>query len=72
MAKGKYGSLATLAKEKLGFEEAQIGVAQAYVKWAPFQTHFGDELKGLLLKWLQPKDLMATYKAHFRSHDDVK
>ncbi len=41
------------------------GIALAYVKRAPFQPRTWEELKALLLKRFQPRDLMATYKAQF-------
>ncbi len=43
------------------------GTALAYVKQAPFQPRCWEELKALLLKRFQPRDLTATYKAQFRS-----
>ncbi len=43
------------------------GTALAYVKRAPFPPRSWDELKALLLKRFQPRDLTATYKAQFRS-----
>ncbi len=43
------------------------GTALAYVKRAPFPPCSWDELKALLLKRFQPRDLTATYKAQFRS-----
>ncbi len=43
------------------------GTALAYVKRAPFQPRCWEELKALLLKRFQPRDLTATYKAQFRS-----
>ena len=42
-------------------------MALAYGKWAPFQPSSWEELKALLLKRFQPRDLTATYKAQFRS-----
>ncbi len=42
------------------------GIALAYVKRAPFQPRSWEELKALLLKRFQPRDLTATYKAQFR------
>ncbi len=43
------------------------GTALAYVRRAPFPTRTWEELKTLLMKHFQPRDLMATYKAQFRS-----
>ncbi len=43
------------------------GTALAYVKRAPFQPWSWEELKALLLKWFQQRDLTATHKAQFRS-----
>ncbi len=43
------------------------GTALAYVKRVPFQPRSWEELKALLLKRFQPRDLTATYKAQFRS-----
>ncbi len=43
------------------------GTALAYVKRARFPPRSWDELKALLLKRFQPRDLTATYKAQFRS-----
>ena len=43
------------------------GTALAYVKRAPFPPRSWDELKALLLKRFQLRDLTATYKAQFRS-----
>ncbi len=43
------------------------GTALAYVKRAPFQPRSWEELKALLLKRFQPRDLTATYKAQFRA-----
>ncbi len=43
------------------------GTALAYVKRAPFQPRSWEELKALLLRRFQPRDLTATYKAQFRS-----
>ncbi len=43
------------------------GMALAYVKRVPFQARSWEELKALLLKRFQPRDLTATYKAQFRS-----
>ncbi len=43
------------------------GTALAYVKRAPFPPCSWNELKALLLKRFQPRDLTATYKAQFRS-----
>ncbi len=43
------------------------GTALAYVKRAAFPPRSCDELKALLLKRFQPRDLTATYKAQFRS-----
>ncbi len=43
------------------------GIVLAYVKRAPFQPRTWEELKALLLKRFQPRDLMATYKAQFRA-----
>ncbi len=39
----------------------------SYVKHAPFMPHSWVELKALLLKRFQLRDLMATYKTQFRS-----
>ncbi len=39
----------------------------AYIKRAPFQPRTWEELKALLLKRFQPRDLTATYKAQFRA-----
>ena len=41
------------------------GTALAYVKHAPFQPRSWEELKALLLKRFQPRDLTAKYKAQF-------
>ncbi len=41
-------------------------MALSYVKFAPFMPRPWVELKGLLLKSFQPRDLTATYKAQFR------
>ncbi len=41
------------------------GTALAYVERAPFQSRNWEELKALLLKHFQPRDLTATYKAQF-------
>ncbi len=41
--------------------------ALSYVKHAPFAHHSWEELKALLLKRFQPRDLTATYKAQFCS-----
>ena len=43
------------------------GTALAYVKQTPFQPRSWEELKALLLKRFQPRDLTATYKAQFRA-----
>ncbi len=43
------------------------GTDLAYVRCAPFPPHTWEELKTLLMKWFQPRDLTATYKAQFRS-----
>ncbi len=43
------------------------GMALTYVKWATFQPRSWEELKALLLKRFQPRDLTATYKAQFQS-----
>ncbi len=43
------------------------GTALAYVKRAPFQPRTWEELKALLLKRFQPRDLRATYKTQFRA-----
>ncbi len=43
------------------------GTALAYVRRAPFPPRTWEELKTLLLKRFQPRDLTATYKAQFRS-----
>ncbi len=43
------------------------GIALAYVRHAPFLPRTWEELKTLLMKWFQPRDLTATYKAQFRS-----
>ncbi len=43
------------------------GTVPAYVKRAPFQPRTWEELKALLLKRFQPRDLTATYKAQFRA-----
>ncbi len=43
------------------------GTALSYVRHAPFPPHTWEEVKTLLMKRFQPKDLMATYKAQFRS-----
>ncbi len=42
------------------------GTALAYVKRAPFQPRTWEELKALLLKRFQRRDLTTTYKAQFR------
>ncbi len=39
----------------------------AYVGRAPFPLHTWKELKTLVMKCFQPRDLTATYKAQFRS-----
>ncbi len=39
----------------------------SYVKRVPFAPRTWEELKALLLKRFQPRDLTATYKAQFRS-----
>ncbi len=39
----------------------------SYVKCAPFAPRTWEELKALLLKHFQPRDLAATYKAQFRA-----
>ena len=44
------------------------GAALAYVRCAPFPPHTWEELKTLLMKRFQPRDLTATYKSQFRSH----
>ncbi len=41
------------------------GTMLAYVKRAPFQPRAWEELKALLLKRFQPRDLTVTYKAQF-------
>ncbi len=41
--------------------------ALSYVKHALFAPHPWEELKVLLLKHFQPRDLTATYKAQFRA-----
>ncbi len=43
------------------------GTALAYVRRALFPPRTWEELKTLLMKWFQPRDLTATYKAQFRS-----
>ncbi len=43
------------------------GTVLAYVKRVPFQPRTWEELKALLLKRFQPRDLTATYKAQFRA-----
>ncbi len=43
------------------------GTALAYVRRAPFSPRTWEELKTLLMKQFQPRDLTATYKAQFRS-----
>ncbi len=43
------------------------GTALAYVRHAPFPPRTWEELKTLLMKRFQPRDLTATYKAQFRS-----
>ncbi len=42
-------------------------MALSYVKHAQFVPHAWEELKVLLLKRFQPRDLTATYKAQFRA-----
>ncbi len=39
----------------------------AYVRHAPFPSRTWEELKTLVMKCFQPRDLPATYKAQFRS-----
>ncbi len=41
--------------------------ALSYVKRAPFTPCTWEELKALLLKHFQPRELTATYKAQFRA-----
>ncbi len=41
--------------------------ALSYVKCAPLAPCIWEELKALLLKCFQPRDLTATYKAPFRA-----
>ncbi len=43
------------------------GTALAYVRRAPLPLRTWEELKTLLMKCFQPRDLTATYKAQFRS-----
>ncbi len=43
------------------------GTALAYIRRAPFPPRTWEELKTLLMKHFQPRDLTATYKAQFRS-----
>ncbi len=40
-----------------------MGTALAYVRQAPFPPRTWEELKTLLMKRFQPRDLAATYKA---------
>ncbi len=42
-------------------------MALSYVKCTPFAPRTCEELKALLLKRFQPRDLTATYKAQFRA-----
>ncbi len=42
------------------------GTALAYGRRAPFPPRTWEELKTLLMKWFQPRDLTATYRAQFR------
>ncbi len=44
------------------------GTALAYVRRAPFPPCTWEELKTLLMKRFQPRDLTAMYKAQFRSY----
>ena len=43
------------------------GTALAYVRHSPFPPRTWEELKTLLMKRFQPRDLTAMYKAQFRS-----
>ncbi len=52
------------------FRQARVhlrGTALAYVRRAPFPPRTWEELKTLLMKQFQPRDLTATYKTQFRS-----
>ncbi len=42
------------------------GTTLTYAKWVPFQHRSWENLKTLLLKHFQQRDLMVTYKAQFR------
>ncbi len=44
------------------------GTTLAYVRHIPFPPCTWEELKALLMKCFQPRDLTDTYKAQFRSH----
>ncbi len=44
------------------------GTMLAYVRHAPSPLHKWEELKALFMKHFQIQDLIATYKAQFRSH----
>ncbi len=44
------------------------GTVMAYVRCVPFPPCTWEELKTLLMKRFQPRDLTTTYKAQFRSH----
>ncbi len=44
------------------------GTALAYVRSVPFPPCTWEELKALLMKRFQPRDLTATHKAQVRSH----
>ncbi len=43
------------------------GVALAYIHRAPLPPRTWQELKDLLTRWFQPRDLTSAYKAQFRA-----